>query len=68
VTKLFKGSAFLMESKSDKSLDELIDEVTSKGGVTIEAINSFKSANLESISQKALEAAYKRSEEIKSDL
>ncbi|HLT23025.1 MAG TPA: pyrroline-5-carboxylate reductase [Bacteriovoracaceae bacterium] len=68
VTQLFKGSASLMESKSNETLDELIDEVTSKGGVTIEAINSFKNANLESISQKALEAAYKRSEEIKSGL
>lgn len=64
VTQLFNGASSLMKEKEDKTLGELIDEVTSKGGVTIEAINTFKDNNLTEITDKALEAAYKRSLEL----
>lgn len=66
VTKLFQGSTALMKDRQDKSLGELIDEVTSKGGVTIEAINTFQEENLPSISEKALNAAWKKSQELTS--
>lgn len=64
VTQLFIGAASLMNERKDKTLGELIDEVTSKGGVTIEAINTFKENNLNEITDKALDAAYKRSLEL----
>ncbi len=66
VVELFKGSALLMESEQDISLETLIRNVTSKGGVTIEAVNLYKKMSLNDITHKALEAAYKRSIEITS--
>lgn len=66
VIELFKGSALLMESSQDVSIDELINNVTSKGGVTIEAVNVYKKMGLYEITHKALEAAFKRSKEITS--
>lgn len=68
VTQLFNGSVQLMQDREDKGLGELIDEVTSKKGVTIEAINCFKNEGLEAITHRALNAAYKRSLEIKAEL
>src|SRR5690606_2181018 len=38
VTQLFKGSALLMEENAQTPLSDLLGAVTSKGGVTIEAI------------------------------
>lgn len=61
VSKLFTGAAKLMETKSDTDLSQLIDEVTSKGGVTIEAVNVYRDSGLTETTQKALEAALKRS-------
>lgn len=65
VTQLFKGSAALMGASPDKPLGTLIDEVTSKGGVTIEAVKVYQEEKLEEISSEALSAAVKRSEELK---
>ena len=65
---LFIGSSELMKNQQDLSLSELIAKVTSKGGVTIEAVNSFKESEINSITSKALDAAYKRSIEIEKDL
>lgn len=64
VIQLFKGSSDLMKERSDESLDDLIAQVTSKGGVTIEAVNSYKESGLSNISSKALKQAEKRSYEM----
>lgn len=64
VTQLFKGAAALMEASPDKNLGTLIDEVTSKGGVTIEAVKVYQEKKLDEISEEALKAAVKRSGEL----
>lgn len=64
VNQLFIGSSELMERNSNITLDELISQVTSKGGVTIEAVKVFREMELGSITEKALDAAYKRSIEM----
>ena len=61
VVKLFQGSSELMNQASDESFDQLIDKVTSKGGVTIEAVNVFKNKGFEDMTKSALSAAYERS-------
>ena len=68
VTQLFKGSTKLMELNSDISLEELIDQVTSKGGVTIEAVKVYKAEGIAEMTSKALDAAFKRSEEMTKEL
>lgn len=68
VIQLFKGSARLMEENSKESLNQLIDQVTSKGGVTIEAVKVYQAKNLDEITKSATEAAFKRSLEITKDL
>lgn len=68
VTQLFKGSSALMELSSDKTISSLIDEVTSKGGVTICAIDSYRSEDLSGITQRALKAAYQRSKDLQASL
>ena len=57
-----------MELNSDISLEELIDQVTSKGGVTIEAVKVFKAEGIAEMTSKALDAAFKRSEEMTKEL
>lgn len=64
VVQLFIGSSNLMDEEKELSLDELIAKVTSKGGVTIEAVRSFENDNLGEITSKALDSAYSRSSEI----
>lgn len=61
---LLNGSVKLMENRGDDSLSNLVDKVTSKKGVTIEAMESFKEHGLASIFNNALLNAYKRSQEI----
>ena len=68
VTQLFIGSAKHMEQSQGKSFSTLTDEVTSKGGVTIEAVKVFEGHNLKDITRAALEAAYKRSVDISESL
>ena len=68
VIQLFKGSAKLMEENSEDSLGNLIDKVTSKAGVTIEAIKVYQEKKLNEITKSATEAAFKRSLEITKDL
>ncbi len=65
VSQLFKGCARLMEENPDKPLGTLIDEVTSKGGVTIEAVKVYQQKELDEISKEALNAAVKRSQELR---
>ncbi len=57
------GSYHLMEA-SDKSLDELIKNVKSKGGTTEAALNVFSNESLDVIIKKGMKAAKKRSEEL----
>ncbi len=60
---LFLGSSKLMSVSSD-SLQSMIDSVTSKKGVTIEAIDTFKSLNLEDLVNSGIDNAYKRSRQL----
>lgn len=61
---LMKGSVELMENRGDSSLSDLVDQVTSKKGVTIEAVEVFRNEGLPELVSKALGAAYSRSSEI----
>lgn len=65
---LFVGSSMLMNNKNDKPLSELIANVTSKKGVTIEAVNYFKEQGISQMTSEALECAYSRSNEILKEL
>ena len=60
---LFLGSSELM-SKSDLSFSELVSQVSSKGGVTAEAISVFRDMGLFNITSLAIDKAAKRSREI----
>jgi len=63
INQLFFGSAKLM-NETEKDLGDMIDAVTSKGGVTIEAINTFREEKLDLIIQKSVSKASQRSEQI----
>lgn len=67
VDQLFLGSSKLMQ-KSDISYDKLVDAVTSKAGVTIEAINTYRKFNLSDISFHSLDNALKRSKQITQEI
>lgn len=60
------GSGKMIFENSDKSLDELISAVCSKGGTTVEAINVFNECDLNDITEKAVSACVKRAEELES--
>lgn len=64
ITQTFLGSAMLMES-SDASFETLREQVTSKKGVTFEALQVLEKNNLTSIMKEAFQAAYRRTLEIK---
>lgn len=64
IQELFLGSAQLL-FQSENSFEELRNQVTSKGGVTFEALESMKTSNLESIFHHAFEKAKKRTYELK---
>lgn len=53
-----------MVSASSKPIDELIDAVCSKGGTTIQAVESFREDGLEDIVKKGMAKCKKRSEEL----
>lgn len=57
-----KGAALLAEKHTQNSTDlqTLIDQVTSKGGTTIEAINVFREQDLDGVVDKAIRACYQR--------
>lgn len=57
------GSAKLLK-ESDEDAETLRNNVTSKNGVTYEALEVFKKNNLEEIFGHALDAAFKRSKEL----
>ncbi len=62
VAQTFSGSAGLM--KSEKSFEELRLQVTSKKGVTHEALEVLKNKDLQGLFREAFEAAYKRTLEL----
>ncbi len=64
VTQLFKGASHLMEEEKGTPLQTLIDRVTSKKGVTIEAVEKFREKDLEGITKEALLKAATRSLEM----
>jgi pyrroline-5-carboxylate reductase len=62
------GAGKMVELNPEKSLDELITAVCSKGGTTIEAIKVYNDNNLTEISQKAVDACVKRAKELEDSL
>ncbi len=58
------GAGKMVLNNPNKSLDDLINAVCSKGGTTIEAINVFKENNLDIITDKAIDACVKRAFEL----
>ena len=58
------GSGKLLQKNASKSLDEFINEVCSKGGTTIQAIESLRSAGLEKIVSEANEKCIARAAEL----
>jgi pyrroline-5-carboxylate reductase len=60
---VFLGAAELMK-QSDDSLDIMIDKVTSKGGVTIEAIQYWEQNQLEDLIHQSIKAASARNHEL----
>ena len=53
-----------MAKSSDKSLEELIAAVSSKGGTTIAALDSFRKDDFEGSVSRAVEAAVRRAKEL----
>lgn len=66
ISRTFLGSATLMsvEQNMNVSFEELREQVTSKKGVTYEALEVLKDSGLQDIFKKAFEAAYKRTLEL----
>ncbi|MBQ3116572.1 MAG: pyrroline-5-carboxylate reductase [Clostridia bacterium] len=58
------GAGEMVFQNKNKSLDELIDSVCSKGGTTIEAIKVYKESGLTEITKNAVDACIKRSKEL----
>ncbi len=58
------GAGEMVKKNLDKSIDQLIDAVCSKGGTTIEAVKVYNENNLTEITQKAIDACVKRSKEL----
>lgn len=62
-TATFEGAARLYQT-SDRNLDSLIDSVCSKGGTTIQAVESFRQDDLLKIISRAMKKCYDRSVEL----
>ena len=58
------GSGYMVVANQDKTLDQLIDAVCSKGGTTIEAVKVYNDGDLTNLTKKAVEACVKRSAEL----
>lgn len=66
VVSTFKGTASLVEKKENVYIDDLIDSVCSKGGMTIAGLDYMKSKDIDIIIKKGIRASKKRSEELAS--
>lgn len=60
---LFSGASKLMND-GHESFESLRNKVTSKGGMTFEALESFKNDGLESVLEKGLDSAYDRAKSL----
>ena len=58
------GAGKMVLNNNDKTLDQLIDAVCSKGGTTIEAVSVFNQFELSDITDKAIDACVKRAAEL----
>ncbi len=58
------GAGKMILNNPDKSIDQLISAVCSKGGTTIEAVNVYNDNNLTDITDQAIDACVKRAEEL----
>ena len=58
------GAGKMVIENKEKSLDDLINAVCSKGGTTIEAINTYNECELTKITEKAIDACVKRASEL----
>ena len=58
------GSGKMLQNCNDKTIEELISSVCSKGGTTIEAIKVLNSNNILQIVDNAVVACVKRAEEL----
>ena len=58
------GAGKMIQNNPEKSLEELINAVCSKGGTTIEAVKVYKENNLSFITERAIDACVKRSVEL----
>lgn len=63
VAELFLGSSTMMTKRED-DFESLREQVTSKGGVTYEALKVFQQAGLSDMIKSALKANYDRSQEL----
>ena len=63
-TNAMRGAAEMVINNEDKTLDDLIFAVCSKGGTTIQAINEYNESDLSKITEKAVDACVKRSVEL----
>lgn len=61
------GSATLLEHSPQKTLEEMVSEVTSPKGTTERAIQFFKRSNLSAIMSRAIEAAFRRGRDLSSE-
>ena len=66
VTQAAVGSCMLAE-QSDDSFATLRAQVTSKGGTTHEAVETFKAGGLEALVEQAMQAAVSRAEEMENE-
>lgn len=58
------GAGKMVQTMNDKSIEELINAVCSKGGTTIEAVKVFNDNDLCQITEKAVDACVKRASEL----
>lgn len=58
------GSGIMVLNNKEKTLEELIDAVCSKGGTTIEAIKIYKESGLGDITENAVNACVNRASEL----
>lgn len=58
------GSGIMALNNKDKTLDELVTAVCSKGGTTIEAVKVYNESGLDVITEKAVKACVERASEL----
>ena len=58
------GSGKMLKENKEKTIDELINAVCSKGGTTIEAVKVYNENNLSDITKKAINACIGRAKEL----